>query len=262
MRLDLCSKTRRRGFRYIPESYLAIKSKNEYHFQKNCYELKRGKIPPVLLSFRRNELKKTKDKIFVTFISQRNMPDRNRRKRQAKVIRIARKIHRMSAILLFFFFFFVAITSVLLGWKKHSGDYLMPETRRGTSADLNRWMPLQQLDSIALAAFSSSFATEPSPEIDRMDVRKDDGIVKFTFKNNFKEVQLDGATGDVLSTGVRRSDFIESIHDGSVLDEFFGTGSGVLKLLYSTIMGLGLLFFTITGFWLWYGPKRMKNSKK
>lgn len=204
----------------------------------------------------------SRDKNLSTFNSKRYMAEKNRRKRQAKLIRVARKIHRVSAILLFFFFFFVAITSVLLGWKKHSGDYLMPETRRGTAIDLNQWMPLHQLDSIALAAFSSSFATEPTPEIDRMDVRKDDGIVKFTFKENFKEVQLDGATGDVLNVGVRRSDFIESIHDGSVLDEYFGTGSGVMKLVYSTIMGLGLLIFTITGFWLWYGPKRMKNIKK
>jgi hypothetical protein len=27
-------------------------------------------------------------------------------------------------------------------------------------------------------------------------------------------------------------------------------------------MGLALLLFTITGFWLWYGPKRMKQVKE
>lgn len=190
------------------------------------------------------------------------MADRNTRKKQAKVIRISRKIHRTSAVLLFVFFFFVAITSVLLGWKKHSGDYLMPQTKKGTSSNLDHWMPLHQLDSIAVLVFSKSFTAEPSPVIDRMDVRKENGIVKFTFKNNYKEVQLDGVTGEVLSVGVRRSDFIESIHDGSFLDDYFKTGNGVIKFTYSTIMGLGLLFFTVTGFWLWYGPKRMKNSKK
>lgn len=195
-------------------------------------------------------------------ISSAYMPDKNRRKRQAKVIRISRKIHRISAILLFFFFFFVAITSVLLGWKKHSGDYLMPETREGTSADLAEWMPLQKLDSIALSVYTKSFTTEAEPQIDRMDVRKEDGIIKFTFKDSFKEVQLDGVTGSVLSVGTRRSDFIESIHDGSVLDEYFNTGNGSIKFVYSTVMGLGLLFFTVTGFWLWYGPKRMKGKSK
>jgi hypothetical protein len=32
-------------------------------------------------------------------------------------------------------------------------------------------------------------------------------------------------------------------------------------VIYSTIMGVALLIFTITGFWLWYGPKRMKQDK-
>lgn len=190
------------------------------------------------------------------------MPDKNRRKRQARLIRISRKIHRTSAILLFFFFFFVAITSILLGWKKHSGDYLMPETRQGTSADLAQWMPLQHLDSIARVVYRETFSTETEPQIDRMDVRKGDGIIKFTFKDSFKEVQLDGVTGNVLSVGTRRSDFIESIHDGSILDEYFNTGNGSMKLVYSTVMGLGLFFFTVTGFWLWYGPKRMRSKSK
>jgi hypothetical protein len=26
-------------------------------------------------------------------------------------------------------------------------------------------------------------------------------------------------------------------------------------------MGVSLLVFTITGFWLWYGPKRMRRNK-
>jgi hypothetical protein len=31
------------------------------------------------------------------------------------------------------------------------------------------------------------------------------------------------------------------------------------KVLVSSISGLALLIFTITGFWLWYGPKRMRR---
>lgn len=188
------------------------------------------------------------------------MPGKSRRKRQAKVIRIARKIHRISAVILFVFFFVVAITSVLLGWKNHSGDYLIPETREGVSSDLTQWMPLHRLDSIAYRVLQDSMGTATAPPIDRMDVRKEKGIVKFTFVDSYMEVQLDGATGEPLSVGVRRSDFIENVHDGSILDRVFNTGSETIKWLYSTIMGIGLLLFTVTGFWLWYGPKRMKKK--
>lgn len=188
------------------------------------------------------------------------MPHKDRRKKQARIIRIARKLHRTSAIVLFVFFFIVAITSVLLGWKKHSGDYLMPGTREGVSENLQQWMPLYKLDSIAYRVLQDSLGTTSAPQIDRMDVRKDKGIVKFTFVDSYMEVQLDGTTGKPLSVGVRRSDFIENVHDGSILDQVFNTGNEIFKFLYSTIMGVGLFLFTLTGFWLWYGPKRMKKK--
>ena len=50
-----------------------------------------------------------------------------------------------------------------------------------------------------------------------------------------------------------------AIHDGSILDYYIATSNGQIKLFYTSIMGLALLTFTITGFWLWYGPKRMRK---
>ena len=98
-----------------------------------------------------------------------------------------------------------------------------------------------------------------SLQLDRIDVRKDKGMVKFVFTDHFWGIQLDGATGKLLQIEQRRSDFIEKIHDGSILD-FYCKTDGQIKLIYTTIMGLALLIFTITGFWLWYGPKRMRNK--
>ena len=36
----------------------------------------------------------------------------------------------------------------------------------------------------------------------------------------------------------------------------------IIKLVYTSIMGLALIIFTLTGFWLWYGPKLIKKNKK
>lgn len=80
-------------------------------------------------------------------------------------------------------------------------------------------------------------------------------MVKFVFVDNFWGIQLDGATGKLLHIEKGRSDFIEKVHDGSILDHFFKTDYGQIKLVYTSVMGLALLIFTITGFWLWYGPK-------
>jgi len=79
--------------------------------------------------------------------------------------------------------------------------------------------------------------------------------------NLFWEVQVDGATGRLLQTSYRWSDLIEKIQDGSILDMYFETNSSILKLIYAGIIGTSLLTFCITGFWLWAGPRLMRNLK-
>ncbi|MBX2933987.1 MAG: PepSY domain-containing protein [Ferruginibacter sp.] len=188
------------------------------------------------------------------------MKDQNKRHKQAKVLRIFRKIHRTTGALLFVFFFFVSVTGVLLGWKKNSGGLIMAKSYKGTSTHLKDWLPLDSLHKNACKILHDSVSPGLSLELDRMDVRKNKGMVKFIFKDHYWGVQLDGVTGQLLHIERRRSDFIENIHDGSILDNYFGTTGGYIKLVYTSVMGLALLIFTITGFWLWYGPKRMRKS--
>lgn len=185
----------------------------------------------------------------------------NQRIKQARILRIFRKIHRITGATLFIFFFIVSITSILLGWKKHNNGILKPDTYVGTSTDLKQWLPLDSLHTKAIAVLHDSVAQDLSPTIDRIDVRKEKGSVKFIFKNHFWGIQLDGATGKVLHIDKRYSDLIENVHDGSILDSYFNTSNGQFKVIYSSIMGIALLIFTITGFWLWYGPKKMRKSK-
>lgn len=189
------------------------------------------------------------------------MNQKSKRKSQAKWIRISRKIHRTTGISLFVFFFIVSITTLLLGWKKDSGGYLLAETQQGTTSDLREWLPLDSLYTIAGRVMQDSLGQDFNNEVDRMEVRQGNGILKVTFKNTYWGLQLDGATGNALNLAPRRSDFIEDIHDGSILDEYFQTENEIFKLIYTSVMGLALFGFTLTGFWLWYGPKRMKKSK-
>jgi len=183
------------------------------------------------------------------------------RKKQAKVLRVFRKIHRITGALLFIFFFIIAITGILLGWKSHSNDLIIPQSYKGSSTNLQKWLPLDSLHKNAITILRDSISPDLSSELDRIDVRKNKGIVKFIFENHYWEIQLDGATGNVLNIGKRYSDLFEDIHDGSILDDTFSTSNKQFELVYTTIMGLALLLFTITGFWLWYGPKKLKNSR-
>lgn len=188
------------------------------------------------------------------------MKESSSRQRQARWLRTFRKVHRTTGALLFIFFFFISITALLLGWKKHSRGVILAESSQGSSVDLNDWLPLDSLHSIACKILRDSVSSELSLELERIDIRKSKGMVKFVFEDNYWGIQLDGATGNLLQIERRRADFIEGIHDGSVLDKYFGTRGGQIKLLYTSIMGFALLIFTITGFWLWYGPKRMRRT--
>ncbi|HTF05650.1 MAG TPA: PepSY-associated TM helix domain-containing protein [Bacteroidia bacterium] len=187
-------------------------------------------------------------------------PKTNNRHRQAKILRIFRKIHRTTGACLFVFFFFVSITGLLLGWKKHSAGTILPKSYTGTSTDLKDWLPLDSLHKNACRILHDSVSKDLSLELERIDVRNDKGMVKFVFIDHYWGIQLDGATGKLLHIERRRSDFIENIHDGSILDYYFGTSKEQIKLVYTSIMGLALLTFTITGFWLWLGPKRMRRK--
>ena len=189
------------------------------------------------------------------------MSNSNQRKQQAKTLRIFRKVHRYTGIFLFIFFFVISVSGLLLGWKKDSRGVILPPSYEGTSTDLKDWLPLDSLHQKAVFILHDSISPELSSNIDRIDVRKEKGIVKFIFEDHYYGIQLDGATGKVLNIGKRHSDLIENIHDGSILDTYFGT-SGIIKLFYTSIMGIALIIFTVTGFWLWYGPKRMRRSKQ
>lgn len=188
------------------------------------------------------------------------MVQKTKRQNQAKILRIFRKIHRTTGAFLFVFFFFVSVTGILLGWKKHSNGLILPKTYNGTSTDLKDWLPIDSLHKNACKILHDSVSADLSLELERIDIRKDKGMVKFVFVDHFLGVQLDGATGKLLHIEQRRSDIIENIHDGSILDYYFQTKGEPIKVVYTSIMGLALLTFTITGFWLWYGPKRMRKN--
>jgi uncharacterized iron-regulated membrane protein len=182
-----------------------------------------------------------------------------KRQSQARVLRVFRKIHRWTGAALFVFFFVVAVTGLLLGWKKHSGGYLLAPTHKGTTTEMHRWLPVDSLHGIACRALHEQVDASLSLEMDRIDIRPDKGMAKFVFADHYNGIQLDMATGKVLHIEKRRADFIEKIHDGSILDQYLHTGNGQIKLFYTTVIGLALLVFTVTGFWLWYGPKRMRK---
>jgi uncharacterized iron-regulated membrane protein len=166
-------------------------------------------------------------------------------------LRQFRTLHRWTGLTLSLIVLVMSITGILLAWKKEV-ELLQPPTQKGKSTQLAEWKTVEEVARTAMKAIDS--VTQEKNEIDRMDVRPDKGIIKVLFKKKSWEVQVDATTGKVLSAGKRHADWIEKVHDGSIITDTF-------KVIYSTIAGLGLLLLTFTGLWLWYGPRVVRKSK-
>lgn len=183
------------------------------------------------------------------------------RKKHASILRSTRKIHRTMGIILAMFFLVIALSGLLLGWKKHSFGMILPKTEKGISTNIEKFMSIDSLHQIAVKTLHDKVDPNLSLELDRIDIRPNKGMMKFQFEEGYHEIQLDATTGEVLQINRRISDLIEEIHDGSIVDKWLNINGGIFKLIYTTIMGVSLFLFVITGIWLWVGPKVMKRMK-
>ncbi|HUC82299.1 MAG TPA: PepSY-associated TM helix domain-containing protein [Flavisolibacter sp.] len=181
-------------------------------------------------------------------------------KQQAKWIRIYRWLHRKLAVASFVFFIIIALTGLLLGIKKQTG--LLAPTQKGSSVNLAGWLPVSDLQAKAEQYLRDSVSADLSAELDRIDIRPGKGIAKFIYKHHYHGLQLDCTTGDLLSVETRSSDFIEAIHDGSIVDRWLGTSGEQVKVTYMVITGVSMLLLILSGMWLWYGPKRIRAQKR
>jgi hypothetical protein len=168
-----------------------------------------------------------------------------------------RRLHKWVAVPLFVFLFLIGLTGVLLGWKKQAN--LTPPTQAGISADASRWITLDSLQKIAVAFAKDSLRLDP--EIDRIDLRPSKGIAKFLFMYHYTEVQVDCTTGKILLVGKRWNDFIEHLHDGTIVDRLLDVKGELSKTTYTTLTSVGLMLLAFSGFWMWYNPKRIRRIK-
>lgn len=168
-------------------------------------------------------------------------------------LRDYRVYHRYLGLVLAVLVLISSVTGILLGWKKDV-ELLQPPTQKGSTPNLEQWIPIAQMATNATAALDSAQGISTNP-IDRIEARPEKGMVKVLFAEGSWEVQLDGSNGKVLSVARRHSDWIEKIHDGSIISDLF-------KLVTMNVLGLGLLVLTFTGFTLWFYPKRIRKLKK
>ena len=141
-------------------------------------------------------------------------------------------------------------SGLLLQSKKH-WTWVQPAEHRGTGS-----IPTIDLEGV-LASVKQVPGVDVRgwDDVNRLDVRPGRGMVK-VWLNNGWEIQVDLGTGRVLQTAYRRSDLIESVHDGSW---FAGEWT---KLGLFLPAGLVMLLLWFGGMWMWWVPFIAKRRRR
>lgn len=166
------------------------------------------------------------------------------------VKRLLRQVHYWLSLAVFLPAGIMFAAGIFLMLKKEI-DWIQPSTERGV---VSEQMPAASFEQLLAAARQHPEAgIEEWSDIDRIDLRVDKGVAKLRAHSGW-EVQVDTSTAEVLNVAYRRSDLIESIHDGS----FFSDG---VKLYLFLPVGVLLIVMWGTGIYLFLLP-RMRRRKK
>ncbi len=144
----------------------------------------------------------------------------------------------------------IVIGSGLFLLLKKDVDWIQPSTLQG-SGDAPS-LPFERILNAARGEPQAGIQTWE--DIDRLDIRPGKGVIKVRGKNRW-EVQLDAQTGAVLNVAFRRSDLIESIHDGT----FFHDRVKLWVFLPAALILLGLWG---TGLYLWLLPYLVRARRR
>lgn len=141
------------------------------------------------------------------------------------------------------------IASGLLLQVKKDWAWVQPAEHRGTGTT-----PVLDLERILAAVRTvPEVGVDGWDDVNRLDVRPGKGMVKARLNNGW-EVQVDLGTGEVLQTAYRRTDLIESFHDGT----FFGGKPA--KLTVFLLADIALLLMWLSGLWMFIHPFSVRRK--
>jgi uncharacterized iron-regulated membrane protein len=161
--------------------------------------------------------------------------------------KLNRKIHSWGAIICALPILIVIGSGVLLLLKKEI-NWVQPTTIKTSS-----YTSTLSFDTILKTVTAIDQADIKTwADVSRLDVRPNKGVIKVQAKNQW-EIQLDYSSGEVLKVAYRRSDFIESLHDGTFFHD-------VAKLALFLPAAIILFVLWITGIYLFLRPYFRKKK--
>jgi len=163
--------------------------------------------------------------------------------------RFNRQLHAWGAILSAVPVLVIIVSGMTLQLKKEFA-WIQPPSQRGQGEAPG--IPFSTILEQARAVPEAGI--QEWTDIERIDIRPGHAIIKVQAKNHW-EIQLDQGTGEILQVAYRRSDLIESMHDGSFFHErakywVFLPAAGLLLVLW------------LTGIWLFVAPRLNRRRRR
>ncbi|MFN3729259.1 MAG: PepSY domain-containing protein [Fimbriimonadaceae bacterium] len=167
--------------------------------------------------------------------------------------RATRVAHKWVGVVVAVFLAIIAVTGILLAMKASVDWIRPPESSGGDYESLSEVVSVHEAAEAAFALGDSRLASVK--DIDRIDYRPRRNVYKILSREGYLEVQVDGATGEVLQTAYRTDQMTEDIHDLS----FF---SDLLHQYWLPVVGLALAGLSISGTVMFFVPvfRRRKNA--
>jgi uncharacterized iron-regulated membrane protein len=165
--------------------------------------------------------------------------------------KLNREVHRWGSLITALPVIIMIVTGILLQLKKDVA-WVQPPTQSGSGAPPT--LTFHEILEISRSVHRAEI--QSWDDVDRLDARPAKGIVKVRARNRW-EIQIDTSSGEVLQVSYRRSDLIESLHDGSFFHD-----SVKLWVFLPTAVILALLW--VTGIYLFVLPywiKRKRDSR-
>jgi arylsulfatase A len=164
--------------------------------------------------------------------------------------RLTRRIHYWATLFVTIPLLIVITSGILLQLKKQ-WNWVQPAEQKGTGS-----VPVVSFESMLESLRQcDGLDVDSWKDVQRIDVRPSKGLAKVALKSGW-EVQIDLGDGRVLQQAIRRSDWIEAIHDGSYF------GGEWTKLGVFLPNAIALLLMWITGLWMFWLPFSVKRKKK
>jgi len=170
------------------------------------------------------------------------------------MFRRLRTIHKWIGVVAALFLVLISATGFLLAIKDRA-NAIRPSTQKGQK--VTGLAQVVSLDVAANAAFAVGLPELKTLEdIDRFEYNTSKNVFKVLSTKAYHEVQVDGATGKVLSVGTRNDQMFEDIHDLSFFNDF-------LHDWWLPVVAVGLFCLAFSGLWIFFVPvvRRWKYNR-